>query len=189
LNKKLQLEKDSAWITDVRKITSPNQDDRPGGTDIELLVIHGISLPPGEYGGPYIDQLFTNKLNADDHPYFAEIIDLRVSAHILINRLGEITQYVAFNKRAWHAGESEFQGRPCCNDYSIGVELEGNDEQSYTQEQYQILVELTGLIKLRWPEITNDYIVGHCHISPDRKTDPGAAFDWDYFFDLLDKKY
>jgi len=185
LNKKLQLEKESAWIADVRKIISPNQDDRPEGAEIELLVIHGISLPPGDFGGSYIDQLFTNELNVNDHPYFAEIIDLKVSAHILINRLGEITQYVPFSKRAWHAGESVFHGRPCCNDYSIGVELEGDDEQPYTQEQYQKLIELTRLIKLRWPVITNDHIVGHCHIAPDRKTDPGPVFDWDYFFELL----
>jgi len=185
LNKKLQLEKDTTWIADVRKIISPNQDDRPEGAEIELLVIHGISLPPGGFGGPYIDQLFTNELNVNDHPYFAEIIDLKVSAHILINRPGEITQYVPFSKRAWHSGESVFQGRPCCNDYSIGVELEGDDEQAYTQEQYQTLIELTRLIKLHWPVITNVHIVGHCHVAPDRKTDPGPVFDWDYFFELL----
>ena len=111
MNKKLQLEKESAWIADVRKIISPNQDDRPEGAEIELLVIHGISLPPGDFGGSYIDQLFTNELNVNDHPYFAEIIDLKVSAHILINRLGEITQYVPFSKRGWQLTIRSVMGR------------------------------------------------------------------------------
>lgn len=184
----LQLEKDNTWLSGARRIVSPNQDDRPEGTGIELLVIHGISLPPGKFGGPYIDQLFTNRLNADDNPYFAEIIDLKVSAHILINRNGEITQYVPFDKRAWHAGASEYQGRSCCNDFSIGIELEGDDEQPYTKDQYRSLVELTGLLKSRWPDIKNDHIVGHCHIAPGRKTDPGPTFDWDYYFDLLEQQ-
>ena len=167
---------------------SPNHDDRPEGTVIDLLVIHGISLPPGEFGGPYIDQLFTNQLNANDHPYFSEIVDLQVSAHIFIDRDGDITQYVPFDKRAWHAGSSEFQGRACCNDFSIGIELEGDDEQPYTKAQYWSLVELTVLLKSHWPEITNDHIVGHCQIAPGRKTDPGPAFDWKNYYDLLEQQ-
>ena len=186
--KKLQLDKDTAWLSGARRLISPNHDDRPEGTYINLLVIHGISLPPGEFGGPYIDKFFFFFLIADDHPYFAEIIELQVSAHILINRDGEITQYVPFDKRAWHAGTSEFRGRSCCNDFSIGIELEGDDEQPYTKAQYRSLAALTGLLKSQWPGITKDHIVGHCQIAPGRKTDPGPAFDWDYYFDLLEQQ-
>ena len=186
MNKNLQLDPDKAWLVDVRRISSPNCDARPDDTLIDLLVIHGISLPPGEFGGSYIDQLFTNSLNKDEHPYFSGISDLKVSAHVLIDRLGRLTQYVSFNKRAWHAGRSEFQGRSCCNDYSIGIELEGTDEQAYTDEQYQSLLELTKLIRTHWPAVTKDQIVGHCQIAPGRKTDPGPAFDWGYYFKLLD---
>lgn len=183
----LQLDQDAFWFEGVRKVTSPNCDERPGDTEIDLLVIHGISLPPGEYGGPHIDQLFTNTLSPQAHPYFSEITGLKVSTHVLIDRHGEFTQYVPFNKRAWHAGESEFKDRCECNDFSIGVELEGCDDLPYTEDQYQALVKVTHLLMTHWPAITKDHIVGHSQIAPGRKTDPGPAFDWNYYFNLLDE--
>jgi len=185
LNKKLQLNRNTMWLEDVRKVISPNLDERPSGTEVDLLVIHGISLPPGTFGGSYIDQLFTNSLAESDHPYFAEIRRLKVSAHVLINRIGELTQYVPFDKRAWHAGDSEFDGRCQCNDFSIGVELEGADDIPYTETQYESLVTLTRILNTYFPAITKDHIVGHCHIAPNRKTDPGPLFEWNNYFELL----
>ena len=160
------------------QVHSPNYDDRPDSEDIQLLVIHGISLPPGEFGGGYIEQLFTNSLNPDEHPYFLEIKDLKVSSHLLINRDGIITQFVPFQKRAWHAGESCHKDRQCCNDFSIGIELEGTDEQPYTDEQYETLNKIISVLQDSYPALTRDNIVGHCHIAPQRKTDPGPAFVW-----------
>ncbi len=182
----MQLDNRLEWLDGIRRVISPNYDERPAGTDIELLVVHGISLPPGEFGGPYIDQLFTNSLSSKDHPYFSEIENQKVSAHVLINRQGQLTQYVPFNKRAWHAGDSEFMGHQQCNDFSFGVELEGCDDLAYSEEQYQSLTELTRLLMTHWPAISKDHIVGHCQIAPGRKTDPGPAFDWTYFYRLLD---
>ncbi|MBI4006632.1 MAG: 1,6-anhydro-N-acetylmuramyl-L-alanine amidase AmpD [Gammaproteobacteria bacterium] len=187
LNKHLRLDHNAEWLEGVRRVISPNQDERPADTEIELIVIHGISLPPGEFGGGYIDQLFTNTLSPDIHPYFSEIAGLRVASHLVINREGEITQYVPFNRRAWHAGVSEFMGRKQCNDFSIGVELEGCDDRPYTEVQYDSLARLTLILRRHWPAIGNDHIVGHCHIAPKRKTDPGPSFDWPYYFALLDK--
>lgn len=181
----IRLDKHAEWLDGIRKIESPNYDDRPDNTEITLLVIHGISLPPGEFGEGNIDQLFMNNLDPGKHPYFAEIAGNPVSAHILIDRAGKITQYVPFNRRAWHAGPSEFKGRQCCNDYSIGVELEGCDDQPYTDEQYIQLAALTKVLMKQWPAINRESIVGHCHIAPDRKTDPGPQFDWLRYFDLL----
>lgn len=167
-----------------RLCTSDFCDDREGD-DISLLVIHNISLPPGQFGGNYIDQLFTGCLNPDEHEYFQEIYQLRVSAHCLIKRTGEIVQYVPFDKRAWHAGVSSFKGRERCNDYSIGIELEGCDDIPYTQEQYQTLANLTKTIQKQYPKIVNEHITGHCDIAPGRKTDPGDSFDWPYYLSLL----
>ncbi len=163
------------WLKGVRHCPSPNFDERT--TDIELLVIHSISLPAGEFGGTFIDQLFTNSL--EYRPDFAEIINLRVSAHLLIRRDGEIIQYVPLDKRAWHAGVSNFNGRTKCNDFSIGIELEGCDDVPYTDIQYQKLAEVTKILQQTWPSLTN--IVGHCDIAPERKTDPGPLFDWKRF--------
>lgn len=182
----IRLDSRAEWLDGVRRVASPNQDERPDNTEIALLVIHGISLPPGEFGGGFIDQLFINNLNPHDHPYFAEIADTRVSTHILIDRAGMITQFVPFNKRAWHAGVSEFRDRKHCNDFSLGVELEGCDDQPYTDQQYKQLAAVTMVLMKQWPVITRDNIVGHCHIAPGRKTDPGPNFDWRYYFDLLD---
>lgn len=174
------------WIKDVRRVVSPNHDQRPENIEVDLLVIHGISLPPSRYGGSYIDQLFTNSLNPKEHPYFKGIEALRVSSHVLINRAGKLTQYVPFNKRAWHAGESEFCGRQSCNDFSIGIELEGCDDEPYEEAQYQTLSELTSLLMARWQGITKKRIVGHCHIAPGRKTDPGPYFKWDDYLQKIE---
>lgn len=180
-----QIDEQGEWLVGARVVPSPNCDDRLDSSDIDLLVIHGISLPPGKYGGDFIEQLFTNTLDKNAHPYFAEIHELRVSSHLLISRKGDVTQYVPFIKRAWHAGESTFCGRSQCNDFAIGIELEGCDEEAYTDAQYEILAQITNLICQRWRKITKDRIVGHSDIAPGRKTDPGPAFDKDTYFSLL----
>jgi len=162
----------------ARQRPSPNCDARPPGTEINLLVIHNISLPPGCFGGDAIDCFFSNTLDINADPYFAEISEMRVSAHLLIRRDAEIVQYVPFNRRAWHAGVSCFEGRDSCNDYSIGIELEGTDEQPYEAIQYQALSALITLLMQSYPAIGEDRIVGHADIAPGRKSDPGPAFDW-----------
>jgi AmpD protein len=169
---------ENGWLQGVRHSPSPNFNDRPDGCAVDLLVIHNISLPPGEFGGPWIDDLFHNRLAPDAHPYFADIHQLEVSAHCLIRRDGEIIQYVSFDKRAWHAGPSCFDGRELCNDFSIGIELEGTDDQSFTDEQYAALAKLTAAIRGTYPDITAERIAGHSDIAPGRKTDPGPTFDW-----------
>lgn len=151
---------------------------------MELLVIHNISLPPRQYGGGYIDALFTNTLDAAAHPYFAGIAHLRVSSHLLIARDGSVTQYVPFNMKAWHAGESEFGGRTACNDFSIGIELEGCDEQPFEERQYRQLARITRLLRQAYPGLRDDHIVGHSDIAPGRKTDPGPCFDWAHYRQL-----
>ncbi len=153
-------------------------DDRPDPADISLLVIHNISLPPGQYGTPYIEDFFTGQLDTAAHPYFAQLAGVRVSAHCVIWRDGRISQYVPFDKRAWHAGLSEFGGRAKCNDFSIGIELEGSDDDPYTDAQYQALIQLIHYLQQHYPAITTNRIAGHQHIAPTRKTDPGPAFDW-----------
>lgn len=168
----------SGWLVDCRKVISPNCDTRATHTEVDLLVIHNISLPPEEFGGGYIEQLFTNNLNPAEHPYFSEIADLRVSSHLLIDRAGKITQFVSLFDRAWHAGESTWCERSNCNDYSIGIELEGSDNQGFLDEQYMALSEITKVFLKAFPKITPDRIVGHSDIAPGRKTDPGPYFDW-----------
>jgi N-acetyl-anhydromuramoyl-L-alanine amidase len=157
---------------------SPNQDARPPQTAIDLLVIHNISLPPGEFGGDWIDDLFHNRLDPNAHPYFTPIAAVRVSAHLLIRRDGRLIQYVPCAHRAWHAGVSSFQGRERCNDYSIGIELEGTDETPFTEAQYAALAACTRRLQRHYPAIIAARIVGHADIAPGRKTDPGPAFDW-----------
>ncbi|NOY67418.1 MAG: 1,6-anhydro-N-acetylmuramyl-L-alanine amidase AmpD [Gammaproteobacteria bacterium] len=164
---------------------SPNCDERPPGTNISLIVIHGISLPPGKFGGHWISDLFLNQLDSTADPYFAEVCDLKVSSHLLVRRDGEVIQYVPFGKRAWHAGESCFQDQGQCNDYSIGIELEGVDDQAYEPVQYEQLVKLVAGLMSCYPGITGDRITGHKNIAPGRKTDPGEAFDWVLFRKLL----
>lgn len=173
-------------LPDIEFRPSPNRNSRPQGMAINLLVIHNISLPPGHFGGPWVDQLFHNRLAAKAHPYFEQIAHLRVSAHLFIRRDGRAVQYVPLAERAWHAGRSSFQGREGCNDFSIGIELEGTDDLAYTQAQYGQLAQLTKGIRVRYPEIRREHILGHCDIAPGRKTDPGAAFDWPLFHQLLD---
>jgi AmpD protein len=162
----------------AKQVASPNYDSRPPGMDAELIVVHGISLPPGEFGGPWIERLFTNALPLDVHPYFAEVGELRVSSHLLVARDGALTQFVRFTDRAWHAGQSSYQGRPACNDFSIGIELEGQDDIAYSAEQYDVLAEAVAALCDAYPRLSADRLVGHSDISPGRKTDPGPAFDW-----------
>lgn len=157
---------------------SPNFDARPDGAGISLIVVHAISLPPGQFGGPWVDRLFTNKLDPDAHPYFRKIHRLRVSSHLCIFRTGAVRQYVDLDRRAWHAGESCFDGRTRCNDFSIGIELEGGDEQPFDPRQYRRLGEVARTLMHAFPAITPARIVGHSDIAPGRKTDPGPHFDW-----------
>ncbi|QXC35326.1 1,6-anhydro-N-acetylmuramyl-L-alanine amidase AmpD [Aeromonas sp. FDAARGOS 1407] len=171
----------AGWCREARRVPSPHHNERPVPDDISLLVVHGISLPPGEFGGPFIDDLFMGRLDPGAHPYFADIHQLRVSAHCLIRRDGELVQYVPFGARAWHAGVSSWQGREACNDFSIGIELEGTDELPYTEAQYAVLIGLARAICDHYPAITLEKIVGHCDIAPGRKTDPGDSFQWQDF--------
>lgn len=169
------------WLRGVRRVRSPNHDRRPVGTEVELIVVHGISLPPGEFGGRWIADLFMNRLDPTAHPYFATIAGLEVSSHLLVRRDGAVVQFVPLDARAWHAGASRFRGRERCNDFSIGIELEGADRVPYTQRQYARLATLARLIMRRHPLVTPRRIVGHSHVAPGRKTDPGPAFDWRSF--------
>ncbi|CAG7856554.1 N-acetyl-anhydromuramoyl-L-alanine amidase [biofilm metagenome] len=173
------------WLRAARRVVSPNFDDRPDPDDISLIVIHCISLPPNEFGGECIDQLFCNRLNPDDHPYFATIYQMKVSSHLLIKRNGDIVQYVPFDKRAWHAGQSCYQGRERCNDFSIGIELEGTEAISYTEAQYTQLANAVASLLKVYPGLSVDKITGHSNIAPGRKTDPGNSFDWLKFYSLL----
>ena len=180
-----RLDKVTGKIVGARQVGSPNCDERPAGCGPSLIVIHGISLPPGEYGGPEIDQFFTNCLPATGHPYFEAIADVKVSAHFLIRRDGELVQYVPIDRRAWHAGESCYDGVDCCNDFSIGIELEGEDHTPYEKAQYERLAELVGILRSASGALADADIVGHSDIAPGRKTDPGEAFDWPLLYRLL----
>ena len=177
----MKINCDTGLIEGVEYHPSPNCDDRPDPADLSLIVIHNISLPPGEFGGGYIDAFFNNLLQADDHPYFQEIHELKVSSHLLIRRDGTLIQYVPFHKRAWHAGVSCYEGRDCCNDYSVGIELEGTDETPYTNAQYVTLQQAVNGLLTAYPGLDQQRIAGHCDIAPERKTDPGSSFDWQRF--------
>ncbi|MGR8940423.1 MAG: 1,6-anhydro-N-acetylmuramyl-L-alanine amidase AmpD [Gammaproteobacteria bacterium] len=177
---------DRHWLVGANRIESPNFDDRPDADDVSLIVIHCISLPPGEFGHSYIDQLFCNRLDPALHPYFDGIYRLKVSAHLLIKRCGEITQYVPFDKCAWHAGASSYRGRARCNDFSIGIELEGVETIAYTEAQYRQLAKVIKSLLAHYPTLSRQQIAGHCDIAPERKTDPGASFDWKKLQQLLD---
>lgn len=172
-------------LNTARDVITHHFDERSDPTDISLLVIHNISLPPNQFGGPFIEQLFTGQLNPHADPYFEQIYQMRVSAHCLVRRDGEVIQFVPFDKRAWHAGKSSFQGREKCNDFSIGIELEGADHIPYTEEQYESLVSVSSLIMQTYPQINLSRVVGHQDIAPFRKTDPGVSFDWSKFRVLL----
>lgn len=173
------------WLTGITHLPSPNHDERADPDDISLLVIHCISLPPGQFGGDYISQLFCNRLNPEDDAYFASIYQLKVSAHLLIRRDGACVQYVPFDRRAWHAGVSHYQGRERCNDFSIGIELEGCEQTPYTEAQYQQLAAVIKALLAAYPCLAKQHITGHSDIAPGRKTDPGATFDWPYLKGLL----
>jgi AmpD protein len=181
----LAIDPVSGWLQGVARVVSPNCDDRPDGCRPELIVVHSISLPPGEFGGPAIDQLFTNSLAAQEHPYFAEVAHLEVSSHVLIRRDGTLTQYVPFVKRAWHAGDSTYCGRSGCNDFSVGIELEGVDDGPYEESQYAALTSVVRCLEDAYPWLRGADIVGHSDIAPGRKTDPGPGFDWQRFASLL----
>jgi N-acetyl-anhydromuramoyl-L-alanine amidase len=187
----MRIDPATGLLAGARYVPSPNQDERPQGAEVELVVVHGISLPPGEFGGLWIDSVFTNRLDPTLHPYFAEVAGLRVSAHVLVRRDGELVQYVPFHRRAWHAGRSAWQGREACNDFSLGIELEGADDLPYADAQYRARADLLGALAVAYPSLNRgdltlaDRIVGHSDVAPGRKTDPGPAFDWDRLHMLL----
>lgn len=172
------MEIENHLIKNIKYIRSPNFNERSQNSSIKLIVIHAISLPPKEYGGDYVENFFLNKLKISDHEYFKEIKDLKVSSHLYIKRDGEIIQFVPFDKRAWHAGESSFNGEFDCNDFSIGIELEGSDCDNFTDHQYQVLIDVTKQLMNKYPDIKKNSIKGHSDIAPGRKTDPGDKFEW-----------
>ncbi len=181
----LKIEPATGLVAGIRQVLSPFYDARPMGVLPELIVVHGISMPPGEFGGPWIDRLFTGNLPADAHPFFKETSKLRVSAHALIRRDGTIVQYVPFGQRAWHAGQSHYRGRAGCNDFSIGIELEGTGETPYTDAQYNQLAALVEALVATYPSLSLDHIAGHSDIAPGRKTDPGPSFEWERWRSIL----
>ena len=180
----MEINKNTGLLDECTQCPSPNRDPRPENTAIGLIVVHSISLPPGQYGGKSIEQFFQNKLDKDEHPYFEEIHEMQVSSHALIKRDGEIVQFVPFHERAWHAGQSNYQGRERCNDFSIGIELEGTDTDTFEDVQYQQLVQLINALRSSYPAIS-DHITGHSDISPGRKKDPGTGFNWQTLNDRL----
>lgn len=188
VNTKQSLLMSAGWINQARKVYSPNYNNRPDNTKIDAIIIHGISLPIGKFKKTYIDDLFTNQLDTDQHASFTSLKNLKVSAHFLIRRDGELVQYVSTNDRAWHAGKSSLAGVRNCNNFSIGIELEGSDNIAYEQSQYQQLVSLVHCLKQNYPDIDNNRIVGHSDIAPGRKTDPGDSFIWADFFERLKSK-
>lgn len=175
-------------VRNARQIASPNFDERPEGEAIEAVIIHAISLPPGEYGGNHVENLFCNQLEKEGHPYFAEIAEIKVSAHFYINRSGELIQFVPVHKRAWHAGVSSCMGRQAVNDFSIGIELEGCDDDGFEEAQYRTLVALTHSLISGIPALTSEHIYGHQDIAPGRKTDPGPGFNWKAYRAALSEK-
>ena len=178
--------RETGRISFARWTPSPNFGPRPDGAGISLLVVHNISLPPGQFGGREIEDFFCNQLDHSAHPYFKTIEGVQVSAHLLIRRDGALVQFVSLLDRAWHAGRSCFEGQEECNDFSIGIELEGTDDTPYTTEQYRMLAKVADLIMTAWPDITANRITGHCDIAPGRKSDPGPALDWRYFRSALE---
>lgn len=183
----MQIDPHSGWCDSARHSPSANFNQRPAG-EISLLVIHNISLPPGQFGTGEAENLFLNRLDPAAHPFFAEIAGLRVSAHFLIERDGGLLQFVSCNDRAWHAGQSQWQQRSNCNDFSVGIELEGTDELPYTASQYQVLSRLTAALLEAYPQMSRERICGHSDIAPGRKTDPGPAFDWARYHQMLDQE-
>jgi AmpD protein len=185
----LKIDPATGLLAGARQVLSPHCDARPAGMKPDLLVVHGISLPPGEFGGPWIDRLFTGTLSPDAHPFFRDLAGARLSAHALIRRDGQIVQYVPFGQRAWHAGKSEYQGRAACNDFSIGIELEGADGTPYTDAQYHGLAALAAALLATYDSLSAEHITGHSDIAPGRKEDPWPTFDWPRFRALLKARY
>ncbi len=183
----MEIDPNTGLLDEAKQVASPNCDHRPPDCQPELIVIHCISLPPGRFGGPWIEKLFNNKLPPDQHPYFREICRQKVSAHLLIRRDGELVQFVPFHHRAWHAGESAYCGRAACNDFSIGIELEGTDDGSFEMTQYQRLCQVVKTLCKAYPYLTTEKITGHSDISPGRKLDPGPGFEWNLLGRLLKK--
>ena len=173
------------WLAGAARLESPNADDRPDPADIALVVLHGISLPPGEYGTGMVEALFTNTLDVRAHPALADLAGVRVSSHLLIARTGRVTQFVPFHRRAWHAGASSYGGRAGCNDWAIGIELEGVDHAPYAEAQYEQLGGVLAALFRAYPRLSLSALVGHCEVAPGRKTDPGPAFDWSRLLRLL----
>lgn len=180
MTKPIEMIQQPGLLVAARYCPSPHCDDRPPGSRVDMVVVHNISLPPGQFGTGAIEDFFCGRLDASRHPYFQTIETLRVSAHLLITREGEIIQFVPFHRRAWHAGESHFQGQSRCNDFSVGIELEGTDDQPFDPRQYDKLVFVLDALRQIYPDISSDRIVGHSDIAPGRKTDPGPAFDWHF---------
>jgi N-acetyl-anhydromuramoyl-L-alanine amidase len=178
----------TGWLQRTRRVESPNSDERPPAATLDLIVVHGISLPPGRFGAGWIDRFFLNELPAAADPYFATIAEMKVSAHVLVARDGALTQYVSFNRRAWHAGRSFYCGRDACNDFSVGIELEGTDDLPYAPVQYKRLAALVRALRRAYASLRDAEIVGHSDIAPGRKTDPGPAFDWGALRKRLDGK-
>jgi AmpD protein len=174
----LKIDVNTGLLKEAVYLPSPHYNTRPPEMAIDMVVIHGISLPPAEFGTGAIEQFFCGKLDHSEHAYFESIKDLRVSAHLLISRMGKVTQFVPFHERAWHAGVSSFEGREGCNDFSVGIELEGTDDIPYEKIQYQTLAAVLQALLAAYPAIRRERVVGHSDIAPDRKTDPGASFDW-----------
>ena len=178
---------ENGQLVGAKQVPSPNFNQRPENTEIQLIVIHNISLPPSQFGGGYIEQFFQNQLDWSVHPYFQTIQGMQVSAHLLILRTGEVLQFVNFNDRAWHAGRSSYLGKVECNDYSIGIELEGSDDTDFEGIQYQTLVDVVSSLQKAYPK-TDSHLAGHSDIAPGRKTDPGSHFQWQYFREFLAEK-
>ena len=175
----MRLDVSTGLLIGVKQVLSPHFDARPSGVVPDLVVLHGISLPPDEFGGPWISRLFTGAhMPPEHHAFFATLQGLRASAHLLVRRDGQVVQYVSLNQRAWHAGKSSWQGREACNDYSIGIECEGADQIPYEAAQYAALRELLPVLMAAYPAITRERVVGHSDVAPGRKTDPGPSFDW-----------
>lgn len=182
---RMEVDPATGLLDAAHQCPSPNRDARPDPDDVELVIVHGISLPPGEFGGDAIDRLFTNALDPAAHPYFAQIAGLCVSAHLLVRRDGGIVQYVPFHERAWHAGQSIWCGRERCNDFSIGIELEGSDDTPYADAQYECLAAIVKALATAYPRVDPARLAGHADVAPGRKTDPGPAFDWERLAALL----
>ena len=178
---------ETGLINPARLCPSSNRDARPGDGALELIILHGISLPPGQFGGPEIEAFFLNELDWGAHPYFVEIRGMEVSAHLLIRRDGDLVQFVPFNERAWHAGQSHFRGRSRCNDFSIGIELEGEDETNYNDRQYNVLSAVLKALMVTYPQLTMRELAGHSDVAPGRKSDPGPAFDWLRLYDAAEE--